>query len=106
MAIWNDRRGTTPDGSHLVRGTLAPLLMLLDPDTRHSVGGDFARIADLSIFSISSIEQDTRRRLRLTVELRSVPYNQQREIIFFILHGTPRLVGGSAGCRGERWLSG
>ncbi|CNB77459.1 hypothetical protein [Yersinia pseudotuberculosis] len=35
----------------------------------------------------------TRRRLRLTVELRSVPYNQQREIIFFMLHGTPRLVG-------------
>lgn len=72
---------------------LAPLLTLLDPDIRHSVGGDFARIADLSIFSVSSIEQDTRRRLRLTVELRSVPYNQQREIIFFILHGTPRLVG-------------
>nr|MDA5514744.1 hypothetical protein [Yersinia intermedia] len=38
---------------------LAPLLTLLDPDIRHSVGGDFARIADLSIFSVSSIEQDT-----------------------------------------------
>ena len=63
---------------------LSPLLDTLNPETRHAFGGDFARSGDLSIFSVGSIEQDTRRCMRLTVELHDVPYNQQREIAFFI----------------------
>ncbi|WP_246019803.1 hypothetical protein [Limnobaculum zhutongyuii] len=68
---------------------LLPILKKLNPDTRHSVGQDFARSGDLSDIGVGSIEDDTRRIMRLTVELRDVPYNQQRQILFFIIDNTP-----------------
>lgn len=89
---------------------LLPILETLDPDTRHSYGQDFARSGDLSDIGIGSIETDTRRIMRLTVELRNVPYNQQREIAFFIIDHTPRVVGiaidktGNGGYLGEALL--
>ncbi|WP_228723040.1 hypothetical protein [Limnobaculum xujianqingii] len=89
---------------------LLPILETLDPDTRHSYGQDFARNGDLSDIGIGSIETDTRRIMRLTVELRNVPYNQQREIAFFIIDHTPRIVGiavdktGNGGYLGEALL--
>lgn len=89
---------------------LLPILESLDPETRHSYGQDFARSGDLSDIGIGSIETDTRRIMRLTVELRDVPYNQQREIAFFIIDNTPRVVGiavdktGNGGYLGEALL--
>ncbi|SQI34954.1 Mu-like prophage FluMu protein gp28 [Leminorella richardii] len=92
------------------REKLLPLLDNLEQDTRHAYGQDFARSADLSVIAIGSIEQNTCRRIPVTVELHDVPYNQQREIAFFIIDRLPRLVGvavdktGNGGYLGEALL--
>lgn len=86
---------------------LQPVLSHFDPDTRHAYGQDFARNGDLSVIGAGSIEQNTRRVLKLTVELHDVPYNQQRQIAFFVIDSLPRMVGiavdatGNGGYLGE-----
>lgn len=73
----------------------------LDVSRPHAFGEDFARRGDLSIFSVGSIEPDTKRRIRITVELHDVTYNQQREIMFYILERLPRFCGGAFDATGN-----
>ncbi|PYZ58654.1 terminase large subunit domain-containing protein [Providencia rettgeri] len=87
-----------------------PIINQFDPDTRHAYGQDFARSGDLSVIGAGSVEQDTRRVLKLTVELHDVPYNQQRQIALAVIDALPRLVGiavdatGNGGYLGEALL--
>ncbi|CAM3719337.1 terminase large subunit domain-containing protein [Xenorhabdus thuongxuanensis] len=89
---------------------LTPIINQFDPDTRHAYGQDFARSGDLSVIGAGSVEQDTRRVLKLTVELHDVPYNQQRQIALAVIDTLPRLVGiaidatGNGGYLGEAIL--
>lgn len=89
---------------------LKPVLETLNPELRHAYGQDFARSGDLSVIGVGSIAQDTRRALALTIELRDVPYNQQREIAVYVINRIPRLVGiatdstGNGGYLGEALL--
>lgn len=89
---------------------LKPALARLNPEKRHAYGQDFARSGDLSVIGVGSIEQDTRRALEVTIELRDVPYNQQRQIAIYVIEHTPRLVGiatdstGNGGYLGEALL--
>ena len=86
---------------------LLPLIEALNPDNRHAYGQDFARSGDLSVIGFGDVEQSVRRRVRVTVELHDVPYNQQRDIAFFIIDRLPRCVGvavdktGNGGYLGE-----
>lgn len=64
---------------------LGPLLRALDPVLRKALGGDFARVGDLSVFWPVVIGGDLVRRCPFTVELRNVPFDQQRQILFYIL---------------------
>jgi phage FluMu gp28-like protein len=81
--------------------TLAPLLSLLDPLLDHYFGEDFARNGDLS--AIWPLEQ-TRTLDLLTpfiLEMRNVPFEQQKQILFFILDRLPRFRGGAMDARGN-----
>lgn len=73
------------------RDVLAPVLARLDPERGHALGGDFGRVRDLSVDWLVEIGRDLVRRTRLVVELRNVPFEAQRQILFFLLDGTPRL---------------
>ena len=64
---------------------LGPLLRALDPRLRKALGGDFARVGDLSVFWPIVVGADLVRRCPFTVELRNVPFDQQRQILFYIL---------------------
>jgi phage FluMu gp28-like protein len=80
---------------------LAPLLALLDPLLDHYFGEDFARNGDLS--AIWPLEQ-TRTLDLLTpfiLEMRNVPFEQQKQILFFILDRLPRFRGGAMDARGN-----
>jgi phage FluMu gp28-like protein len=89
---------------------IKPILDKLNKETRHAYGQDFARNGDRSTIAIASIEQNTARKMRLTIELHDVPYNQQRELAFLIIDNTPRIVGiatdatGNGGYLGEALL--
>ena len=80
---------------------LLPELRKLDPDTPHALGGDFGRSGDLSVFWPLAIGKDLVRRTPFTVELRNVPFDQQRQILFFLADRLPRLRAGKLDARGN-----
>lgn len=80
---------------------LAPVLKKFKPFHRHVFGGDFGRSGDLSVFPFYEIGQDLVRRTVLQVELRNVPFETQRDILFYILDRVPKLAGGAMDARGN-----
>ena len=83
------------------REKLAPILELLDKKRSHVFGEDFARSGDRTAIVVYEIGRDLVRRQKLVVELGNVPYEQQRDILFFIGDGLPRLMGGALDATGN-----
>lgn len=70
-----------------------PLLDRLNPLLRSVLGGDFGRVSDLSVFWPAQIMPDLMRNTPFIIELRNVPFEQQREILFYLADRLPRLSG-------------
>jgi len=70
---------------------LLPLLSRLDATRRHVMGTDFARRRDLSVDWPIEIGPDLSLRTPFVLELRNVPFEEQRQILFFIADRLPRL---------------
>ncbi len=87
--------------SEFCEGVLKPLLDALDPAREHCFGEDFARSGDKTAIVVFEIGADLVRRARLVVELKNIPFDQQRDILFFIGDGLPRLTGGALDARGN-----
>lgn len=87
--------------SEFCEGTLKPLLDALDPAREHCFGEDFARSGDKTAVVVFEIGADLVRRARLVVELKNIPFDQQRDILFFIGDRLPRLTGGALDARGN-----
>lgn len=92
------REATTRD---FCREKLKPVLDALDPKRSHVFGMDFARNGDASALKVFEIGQDTVRRCRLVLELRNVPYETQRDVVFYVGDGLPRLSGGAFDATGN-----
>lgn len=82
-------------------GVLRPLLDALDADREHVFGEDFARSGDKTAIVVFEIGADLIRRARLVVELKNIPFDQQRDILFYIGDRLPRLSGGALDARGN-----
>jgi phage FluMu gp28-like protein len=80
---------------------ILPLLEQLDPERDHVLGEDFARSGDLTVLDIGEIGQDLVRRVRFQVELRNLPFAQQRQIIWYILDRLPRFRAAAFDSRGN-----
>lgn len=86
------RRGETLDWCE---EHLTPVLDALDPKLQHIMGEDFARSGDASDILLGEIGADLIRRIRFMVELRNVPFEQQRDVLFYVLDRVPRFVKGA-----------
>lgn len=75
----------------------------LDRERRHALGFDFARVADLSVATLLSIDRMLKREEALTLEMRNVPGDEQKFLIRMILEGAPRLVGAAFDATGMGW---
>lgn len=75
----------------------------LDKERRHALGFDFARVADLSVATLLSIDRMLKREEALTLEMRNVPGDEQKFLIRMILEGAPRLVGAAFDATGMGW---
>ncbi len=64
-------------------------------------GVDFGRVADLTVIWVAQIDETMRRRTRLVVELRCVPHDQQRQLLFHVVDRLPRLWGGALDAGGS-----
>lgn len=71
---------------------LRPILSGLNPHLRHYAGEDFARSGDATSIVIGEEGTDLVRRARMVVELRNIPFDQQREILYYVFDRVPRLT--------------
>lgn len=69
---------------------LKPLLAALDPKAPHVVGQDFGRKRDLSVIWPLAIGADLVMRTPFVVELRNIPHEAQKQILFYICDRLPR----------------
>ena len=74
---------------------LKPVLATLDPNRRHYMGEDFARSGDATDIVILEEGTDLVRRQKLIVELRNIPFDQQRDILFYVCDRIPRFSKGA-----------
>lgn len=78
-----------------------PLLAALDPLAPSFLGQDFGRHGDLSVLWPLQIGRTTRRHTPFTIELRRVPFEQQRQILFHVLDRLPRFSGAALDAGGN-----
>jgi len=80
---------------------LLPRLQSLNPNLRHYVGEDFGRSGDLSVQFPLLEEPGLTLRAPFVLELRNVPFDQQRQIFFYLCDRLPRFSGGALDGRGN-----
>ncbi|ATX97210.1 hypothetical protein HVY71_00535 [Citrobacter freundii] len=80
---------------------LAPLLAALNVQHKHAFGEDFARKGDLTVFVPLEITADLYKRECFRVELKNVTYDQQRQIMLYILARLPRFIGAAFDATGN-----
>ncbi|WP_198645458.1 hypothetical protein [Thalassobius sp. I31.1] len=92
MPIHNVRKG---DALDFCVKELRPVLNGMNKDLRHVMGEDFARNGDVTDIIIYAIGKDLVRRAVLLVELRNIPFDQQRDILFYICDRIPNFMKGA-----------
>lgn len=83
------------------RSILAPVLARLDGDRRHDLGSDFARTGDAAASTVTELGRDLVRRARLVLEMRNVPFEMQRDVLFFVQDRLPRYGHGAFDATGN-----
>lgn len=74
-------------------------------------GMDFGRVSDLSVLAPIGLRQNRSRRVPFILELHNVPFNQQWQIVKYVMGGLPRLMfsvldagGNGAWVAEQAWL--
>lgn len=80
---------------------LLPHLQRLDIDRRHDLGSDFARSGDAAVANVTELGRDLVRRARLVLEMRNVPFEMQRDVLFFLQDRLPRYGHGAFDASGN-----
>lgn len=80
---------------------LAPLLRELNPNLLSYFGEDFGRSGDLTVIWPMQLRQDLVRAAPFLVELRNIPFEQQRQVLFYIVDRLPRFMAGALDARGN-----
>lgn len=80
---------------------LRPLLEQLDPNLDHYFGEDFARSGDLSVIWPLAQTRTLNLVTPFVVELRNVPFEQQKQILFYIVDRLPLFRAGALDARGN-----
>jgi phage FluMu gp28-like protein len=80
---------------------IEPHLERLDPDRPSYFGEDFAMSGDLTVFWPIQIGQDMVRRPPFIVELRAIPYAQQKQILWWLIDRLPNFRGGAMDATGN-----
>lgn len=78
-----------------------PLLAALDPELTSFFGMDFGRSGDLSVLAPGQIMRNLTRRYPFLIEMANCPFDQQREILYYVGDRLPRLLAGKLDARGN-----
>lgn len=71
------------------------MLDRLDGERLHGVGFDFARVADLSVLWLLSLDKTTRRVTVGVVEMRRIPHREQARVTMRSIERMPHFLGGA-----------
>lgn len=80
---------------------LAPLLAALDTRWKSYFGEDFGRSGDLTVLVPAQELANLDLAAPFVVELRNVPFEQQRQVVFYLLDRLPRFSGAAFDARGN-----
>lgn len=80
---------------------LKPLLDAMDKTLLSALGEDFAMSGDLTVLWPVQVLQNMTRRPPFIVELRGMPYAQQKQVLWYILDRLPRFVGAAMDATGN-----
>jgi len=80
---------------------LKDALKALDKDRQHAFGQDFARNVDLSVIAPIEIGKTLKRTVPFVVEMGNIPFEQQRQVLFYICDALPRFIGGKMDATGN-----
>ena len=83
------------------RKELLPHLQKLRQDRPHFYGQDFARSGDASDIIVGAQERTLSITTELLVELRNVPFETQRDVLFYIVRMLPMFSGGAGDATGN-----
>ncbi len=72
-----------------------------NPDLSHALGGDFARVGDLSVFWVLALGEHARRTTALVLELKRFPFAEQEELVAGLIEALPNLVGAAFDATGS-----
>lgn len=75
-----------------LRVEVLPRLEKLPKDRQHFLGQDFGRLADLSVMAPGTLQADLTRDVPFLLELGLVPFEQQKQIAFYVLDRLPRFT--------------
>lgn len=88
-------------GTRWIERELAPLLKALDPQPQYVFGMDYARHRDFSVIApMSFVGPTIMRRVPFLIEMAKVPTRQQEQILWAVIQGLPRFIGGAIDATG------
>lgn len=80
---------------------LKPLLARADPSRRSCFGQDFGRSGDGSVLNPIQIASDLKRISLFVLEMRDVPFEAQKQILFYVVTRLPRFWHGALDATGN-----
>ncbi|MEA3017748.1 MAG: hypothetical protein QOI38_2470 [Sphingomonadales bacterium] len=80
---------------------VAPLLEQFDRRRRSYFGQDFARTGDLSVIAAGQEDEQLLLHARFVIEMRNVPFREQRQVLDFIARGMPLFTAAKMDARGN-----
>jgi len=80
---------------------LAPILETLDSDAQHFLGEDFGRVSDRTVLVVGALGADLRRESKLAIELCDIPFEQQKQILFYVGDRLPNFYRGAFDATGN-----
>ena len=80
---------------------LLPAIRALPKDKMHFFGEDFGRVSDRTVIAPGFLTQDLKRRFPFAVELLNVPFEQQKQVLFFVADRLPKFFAGALDATGN-----
>lgn len=81
--------------------TLGPLLGALRPELRSYLGEDFGRTGDLSVLWPAQEMPNLTLAAPFVLELRNLPFEAQKQVVFYVCDRLPQFSGGAFDARGN-----
>lgn len=100
FALWSKHQRVAEVNAWL-EGQVKPLVDQLDPDRRSFLGEDFARSRNLTVLAPAQELQNLTLRLPFLVELADCPFEQQSQILFYLVDRLPRFSKAALDARGN-----